>query len=172
MLYLISGTLAGVVLSALIILLAMRGYMIKKIRIEAPFEEVCSRLEDAVKSVSGWGQPLPSWDFHATVSKTREFHTLSRKRIFFVCKAEYASRIVERYHHMGAMMPCTWSVYENQKGEVFIAKMNIGLMSKVFFGNIIGRTMSLVAGEETRILENLQGRLAAPDSQPLHGKAA
>lgn len=172
MFYLISGALAGAFLTAAIILFTMRGFMIKKIKMNAPFEEVCSRLETAVGKVPGWGQPLPGWDFHGAVSKTRQFRTLARKKIYFVCKAEYASRIVEKFHHMGAMMPCTWSVYENDKGEVFIAKMNIGLMSKVFFGNIIGRTMGRVAREERQILEELQRLTASTQTSSNESRAA
>jgi uncharacterized protein (DUF302 family) len=135
---------------------AMRNYMIRAYRMNASYETVCHHVEKAIRSVPGWGHPLPDWDFHEAVSKTHYFDNLRKKRIFFVCKAEYANRIVDAHHHMGAMMPCAWSVYETQNGQVFVAKMNISLMSKLFAGSIIGNTMSKVGREEHQMLSELR----------------
>ena len=148
--------LAGALSVTALIAYTMRNHMITAIKIDAPFEKVCSKIGEALTSVPGWGHPLPDWDFHETVAKTHYFENLSKKKIFFVCKAEYANRIVDRFHHMGAMMPCAWALYETMSGEVYISKMNIGLMSKMFFGNIIGTTMGKVAREEKLILNKLQ----------------
>ena len=151
----ISG-IVGAVLMTAFILFVMRKYMIRAYKIDAPFEAACDNIETAVKSVDGWVHPMPDWDFHAAVSKSHFFNNLAKKRIFFICKAKYANRIVDKYHHMGAMMPCAWAIYETQKGEVYLSKMNIALMSKVFFGNIIGSTMAKVAREEQQMMKKLQ----------------
>lgn len=148
---------------------AMRKYMITVKRIDASFETVCTNIEEAVKAVPGWGHPMPDWDFHAAVGKTHYFHNLVKKRIFFICNAGYANRIVDKFHHMGAMMPCAWSVYENAAGEVYLAKMNIGLMSKMFFGNIIGSTMGKVAREERVIMQELHRLLKKPLPSEIQG---
>jgi len=105
---------------------------------------------------------MPDWDFHSAVGKTHVFDNLVKKKIFFICNAGYANRIVDRFHHMGAMMPCAWSVYETTEGEVYLAKMNIGLMGRMFFGNIIGSTMGKVAREEHLILNELHRLLKNP----------
>lgn len=146
----------------LLFIFAMRKYMITAKKIEASFEQVCANIEKAVRVVPGWGSPIPDWDFHSAVAKTHYFDNLVKKRIFFVCKAEYANRIVDKYHHMGAMMPCAWSVYEKTNGEVYLSKMNMGLMSRMFFGNIIGSTMGKVASEEHIILQELHRLLKEP----------
>ena len=149
----ISG-LAGAILVVAVFLFAMRKYMIRAYRIDAPFDRVCDKVEEAIQSVPGWGHPIPSWDFHKAVSKTHYFKNLTNKRIFFICKAEYANRIVDKYHHMGAMMPCAWAIYETHKGKVFISKMNIAMMGKMFIGNVIGSTMGKVAREEHQMIQN------------------
>lgn len=148
--------LAGALVMATIFVVVMRRYMIRSYRMAAPFEAVCENIEKAVKSVEGWGHPIPDWNFHEVVSKNHCFDNLKKKKIFFVCKAKYANRIVDQFPHMGAMMPCTWSVYETADGKVHMAKMNVGLMSKMFFGNVIGSTMGLVAREEHAMIKELR----------------
>jgi hypothetical protein len=44
------------------------------------------------------------------------------------------------------MMPCRDAVYENEAGDVVIARMNSGLMSK-FFGGLVAEVMADAAGE-------------------------
>lgn len=157
----IISALTGAVVMGMLIMWAMRRYMIVAYKMDAPYEVVCDNIEKAIKSVPGWGHPLPDWDFHGAVSKTHYFDNLKKKRIFFVCKAEYANRIVDKFHHMGAMMPCAWSVYEDRSGDVYISKMNIPLMSKMFAGNIIGSTMGRVGREEHHMIAELRRLIAA-----------
>ena len=154
------GAVTGAAAMAAAFVFVMRRYMIRPYRIDASFESVCDNVEKAIRSVGGWGHPLPDWDFHGAVARTHYFDNIRKKRIFFVCKAEYANRIVDRFPHMGAMMPSTGSIYETTDGRVYVAKMNIGLMSRMFLGNVIGSTMSLVAREEHTMLRELR-RLVA-----------
>ena len=119
------SVLVGVVGMGALVVWVMRRYMITAYPINAPYEIVCDNIEKAISSVPGWGHPLPDWDFHSAVAKTHYFDNLRKKRIFFVCKAEYANRIVNEFPHMGAMMPCAWSVYERANGSVYLSKMNI-----------------------------------------------
>jgi uncharacterized protein (DUF302 family) len=152
----ILAVIGGFVLCGIITIFAMRRYMVVAYRFDAPYEVVRENIEKAIKAVPGWGHPISDWDFHAAVSKTHYFDNLAKKRIFFVCKAEYANGIVDKFHHMGAMMPCAWALYETRSGEVYLSKLNIGLMSKLFFGNIIGKNMGKVAREEHVMLNELR----------------
>jgi uncharacterized protein (DUF302 family) len=161
MMTIVIGMVGGVVLAMVLMVFVMRKYMIRAYRIDASYEKVCENVEKAIKTVPGWGHPIPDWDFHMAVSKTHYFDNLTKKRIFFVCKAEYANAIVDKFHHMGAMMPCAWAIYETKKGEVYLSKMNIGLMSKMFFGNVIGTNMGKVAKEEHVMLDELRRLVAA-----------
>ncbi len=51
-------------------------------------------------------------------------------------------------------MPCRISIYETYAGEVYISRMNIGLMSKLFGGKI-EEVMAKVAAEEASIVERI-----------------
>jgi hypothetical protein len=48
-------------------------------------------------------------------------------------------------------MPCRMGMYETQDGKVMISGMNMGLMSKMFGGNI-AKVMGGVADEEAAML--------------------
>jgi uncharacterized protein (DUF302 family) len=152
--------IVGFIIALVLFVAVMRRYMIIKHSINAPYDVVCDNIEKAVKSVPGWVHPMTDWNLHKAVSKTHCFDNIKNKRVFFICKAEYANAIVDEHHHMGAMMPCAWGVYETNNGDVYISKMNIGLMSLMFAGNIIGLNMGKVAKEEKLMFKELH-RLVA-----------
>ena len=49
------------------------------------------------------------------------------------------------------MMPCAFAVYEKSDGHIYVASMNVGIMGKVFGGEI-DTTMSKVAQDDQKIL--------------------
>ena len=53
------------------------------------------------------------------------------------------------------MMPCTFSVWEGDDGKVYLSKMNMALMAKMFGGNIAKVMGGNVAKDEERILSGL-----------------
>ena len=152
--------LAGLLLGGGLFVFLMRNYMVKEIPLPGSFQDACKALEEAVEEAEGWGQPIPAWEFYQSqISKGLTYDNIKNLKIFFVCKPSHANRIVRRYPFMSAMMPCSWSLYEKTDGRVILAKMNIGLMSKVFLGNLIGAVMGEVAREEEEILAGLFRRL-------------
>ncbi len=152
--------LVGLVLAGVAFALIMRKFMVKEIVLEGDFEAACKALEEAVAEAKGWGQPIPAWEFYQSqLSKGLTYDNIKNLKIFFVCKPSHANRIVRRFPFMSAMMPCSWSVYERADGKVILAKMNIGLLSKVFLGNLVGTVMGEVAREEEEILGGLFRRL-------------
>ncbi len=156
----IVGLLVGLVFATLLFVYLMRRFMVKEIELKGEFQEACRALEEAVQEAQGWGQPIPAWEFYKSqISKGLTYDNIKNLMIFFVCKPTHANRIVRRFPFMSAMMPCSWSVYEKSDGKVVLAKMNIGLLSKVFLGNLIGTVMGEVAREEKAILEGLFRRL-------------
>jgi len=76
----------------------------------------------------------------------------------FVCKPHHANRVLQVDPSLGAIMPCTWAVYETTEGKVYIAKMNIALMSKMYFG-VIGEVMKDVARTEEKMLRKIKSIL-------------
>lgn len=55
--------------------------------------------------------------------------------VYFICNAKLAARVISATNAMAGIMPCSWSVSERNDG-IYISKMNIGLMAKIFSGEI------------------------------------
>jgi hypothetical protein len=72
-------------------------------------------------------------------------------RLVEMCKAEYAAEVLRTDRHVATLMPCAVAVYADDRGKVWLSKLNLRLMGPVF-GGTVGRVMGdLVAGEEERI---------------------
>jgi hypothetical protein len=52
-------------------------------------------------------------------------------------------------------MPCAWGVYKGKDGKVYISGMNMGLMGKMFGGNIAKVMGGTVSKDEQAILKNV-----------------
>jgi len=81
---------------------------------------------------------------------------MTEAKILSICQADYAYDILKNDDdkRIMAIMPCRIGVYADKTGKVFIASMNMGLMSKMFGGNI-AKVMAGVAEEEHNILKNV-----------------
>jgi len=53
------------------------------------------------------------------------------------------------------MMPCTFSVWEGDDEKVYLSKMNMALMAKMFGGNIAKIMGKKVMHDEEKILQGL-----------------
>jgi uncharacterized protein (DUF302 family) len=77
-------------------------------------------------------------------------------KVFFVCSAGHASLMLSETPSFVGMMPCSWAVYEMADGSVWLAKMNVGLMSKMFSG-VAGTMMRKVGQADDRFLAEVLG---------------
>lgn len=77
-------------------------------------------------------------------------------RILSICQPHHAYNILQNDADkiVTAIMPCRMAVYEAKDGKAYIVEMNIGLLSKMFGGNI-AKVMSGVATEEAEMLDPL-----------------
>ena len=84
------------------------------------------------------------------------FEDAPRVKVMELCHATHTHDILSKEDDMfiSAIMPCRMAVYEKSNGDVFISKMNIGLMSK-FFGENVEKVMEQVAVEDENILANI-----------------
>ena len=57
---------------------------------------------------------------------------------------------------LSAIMPCSWSVYDLDDDSVWVSHINISMMSKMM-GGVVGRSMSGVAEDDERFLEQILG---------------
>ena len=77
-------------------------------------------------------------------------------KVISICQPHYAASVLEEDRHkfISAIMPCRVGVYQTTDGQVYVAAMNTGLMSKMF-GAKIAAIMKDVAQEEHAMLEDV-----------------
>ena len=144
--------LSGVLVTAIAIVLMMRSTMIVQLRSRYGFEDTVSRVERAIEK-AGWVL-AGSKRFNESLAK----HGVSfapQIQLISLCRAEYAEGVLRDSRHMACLMPCTFAVYEADDGSVQIAKMNTGLMGRVFGGTVARIMGGKVSPEETRMLKDI-----------------
>jgi len=157
---LITGIVIGFVIGAGVFLFAMRKFMLVRYEIPGSFDSVQKALKEAVPSFDGWGFPIPAWEFYKSQnSKGLTYKNIRNMVMHFVCKPKHANEVLSVDETMGGIMPCTWALYEAADGKVYIAKMNIALMSKMYTGTI-ARVMKDVAQTEEAMLEKIKKEAA------------
>jgi len=142
-----AGMFTGIVFMLLTVTWFFRNAMIQTVPSRHSFEETISRAEAAIKN-AGWGIPGQLNVNQMTAKKGVEVST--KVHIIELCKPEYAKAVLEDQGHFAAMIPCRIGIYERD-GEVTIAKLNTGVMSK-FLGGVVKKIMGRVGREEHRIL--------------------
>lgn len=134
---LLVGVVVGIVLTGGGVLWLMRTKMVVAQRSARSFEQTCATVEGVVDRAQGWGFPIDNWDMYRTFADKDLVPDGFRKlRIYFVCNAGFASRLLSSVPGFVGMMPCTWAVYELEDGSVHLSKLNIGLMSRMFEGPV------------------------------------
>ena len=148
----LGGLLAGVLITAIAVVLMMRSRMIVHRKSRYGFEDTVSRVERAIEE-AGWVLAA-SKRFNENLAR----HGVSfapRIQLISLCRAEYAESVLRDSRHMACLMPCTFAVYEADDGSVRISKMNTGLMGRVFGGTVARIMGGKVGPEETRILQDI-----------------
>jgi uncharacterized protein (DUF302 family) len=150
------GLTAGAALGVGYFVTTLRSKMIVATELPLKFDDAERRLVDRVPNVvPGWGFPIPELDFVAALAKRgHKAEGLRRAKIFFLCNPSYASKVVGAEARMIGMMPCHWALYETDAGRVFISKLNIPMMSKMF-GGAVRAAMTQVGSDEEQIIRAL-----------------
>ncbi len=148
-----SGLIAGILLTAVIVWLSMPKMMLvtHQSRYQS-VEETCQQLKTAIEA-NGWSCPAIR-DMNMTMSK-QGVQMDRRVMIVELCKAEYAKDVLSTNPEVSTLMPCAWGVYEGDDGNVYITGMNMGLMGKMFGGNIAKVMGASVAKDEKRMLKDI-----------------
>ncbi|MBD3217050.1 MAG: DUF302 domain-containing protein [candidate division Zixibacteria bacterium] len=147
--FFIGGLILGIALTGFAIAFSMPRMMIEVNESKLEFDETVTQIQEAA-AANGW-----------TVSKVYNIQKslldegkqdIGRLRVFSICKPEHAEEILKAdgRKKVSAMMPCRVSVYETGDGRVYIAGMNVGLMSKLF-GGVIEEVMKKVAEEQEQM---------------------
>lgn len=126
--------IAGMVLMGLIGWFTMPLLMLGKLRSKLTYDETISALDETFKKKQDW-KVLVVNDYQKS---TEAFVTLQRVGSINICNPHYASKILADDKNRGitAFMPLGLGVYEDRKGQVFVSKLNIGLLGKMFGGTI------------------------------------
>jgi uncharacterized protein (DUF302 family) len=151
------AAIAGFACGVFVFMLIMKKYMIAHYRIEGNFQEIEQAIKEVVPQFEGWSFPMPEWEFYkAQLAKNFTYNNITNMVMHFVCRSSHANKILKVDPNMGGIMPCTWAIYETKNSEVYIAKMNIGLMSKMYLGPI-REIMTDVAKTEAAMLSKING---------------
>jgi len=126
--------IAGMFIMGLIIWFTMPLLMLVKLRSKLTYDETISVLGENLKKKQDW-KVLVVNDYQKS---TEAFVTLERVGSVNICNPRYASKILADDKNRGvtAFMPLGLGVYEDRKGQVFVSKLNIELLGKMFGGTI------------------------------------
>jgi len=146
------GVAVGAALCGIIVWTLMPSMMILTKESKLGFDETVAALEENIEA--------NDWIVSRTVdmNKAMAKHGVEfkpRVKLVKLCKAEYAQSVLATDRHISVMMPCTFGVWEGDDGKVYVSKMNMGLMAKMFGGNVADVMGGHVAEDEEKILEGL-----------------
>lgn len=142
-----------VVISLLFFSLFLTGcgsLMVEESRSPYNFDKTVDTIVENSKS-AGWSVPKV-YDFRKVLlSKGSE--DVGNIKVIKLCNANLAETMLssDDSKFLGAMMPCSISVFEKDDGHTYIASMNMGLMSHMFGGEV-GDTLSMVSHSHEKIL--------------------
>ena len=149
----IFGLVVGSVLVGIIVWLSMPSMMIvvHQSRYDS-IDETCNRLKAAIEA-NGWENPAIR-----NMNKAMAKHGVQMNkqvRIVELCNAKYAKDILMTNPEVSTLMPCAWGVYKGKDGKIYISGMNMGLMGKMFGGNIAKVMGEAVSKDEEQMLKEV-----------------
>lgn len=115
-------------------------------------EETCTQLQAAIQA-NGWTSPAVR-DMNKSIA-AQGFQMNEQIRIVELCNAAYARDILTKNPEVSTLMPCAWGVYKGKDDKVYITGMNMGLMGKMFGGNIARVMGGSVSRDEKRMLKDI-----------------
>ena len=146
------GLVLGVALTGVVVWQVMPGMMIVEHRSKYGLDETVSRLQQAIED-AGWNSPGVR---NMNASMAKHGVTFDRQvRLVEMCHADHAKSVLTTDRHIATLMPCAVAVYEGDDGQVYLSGMNMGLMGKMFGGNIARVMGGAVADDERRILSSV-----------------
>jgi uncharacterized protein (DUF302 family) len=150
---LISGFIVGVVFTGILVWQLMPSMMlvVHQSRYDS-VEETSKQLKTAIET-NGWKSPA-ILNMNKSMAKNG-VHMDNQIRIVELCNAAYAKDILMTNPEVSTLMPCAWGVYRAKDGKVYISGMNMGLMGKMFGGNIAKVMGNAVSKDEKQILKHI-----------------
>ena len=149
---LVVGMLIGALLSMAAVFKLMPSMMIVTEETQTGFDETVEALEKSIVA-NGWVVSGVS-DMNKSMAK-HGVEFVPRVKLVKLCNPHYVKSVLTTDRYVGAMMPCTFAVWEDDAGKVFLSKVNLGLMAKMFGGNIAKVMGQDVVNDEYHILHGI-----------------
>lgn len=146
------GVVVGALGCAMVVVGALPKMMIVTQESRLGFDQTVAALEEAIPA-NGWVVSTVS-----DMNKSMARHGVEfgpRVKLVKLCKPEYAKSVLTTDRHVSTLMPCTVAVWEGDDGKVYLSKMNMSLMAKMFGGNIAKVMGGSVARDEHAILSGI-----------------
>jgi uncharacterized protein (DUF302 family) len=126
--------IVGMFLMGLIVWFTMPLLMLVKHKSKLSYEETVTTLSENLNKKQDW-KVLTVNDYKKS---TEAFVILEQTASINIYNPRYASRILadDKDRGVTAFMPLGIGVYEDKKGQVFVSKLNIELLGKMFGGTI------------------------------------
>ncbi len=145
------GVIIGVVLASIIGWKMMPGMMLNEHSSPYGVKETVEKITQNVEA-AGW-KVLGVTAIHEAI---KDGTGVERNPVYVIklCQPDYARRILQQDHSLAisSMMPCIISVYEKEDGTTYISTRNVGLLGKMFGGDI-AEVMGEVQYYEKKFIE-------------------
>lgn len=131
---LFGGIIAGALSVIIIIYFLAPSIMINENVSKFGFDETVEKLVEAANQ-KGWKVPTTH---QIDKSVTKAGYDVLQTTVIELCHPGHAGKILSNDEDkvVTSMMPCRFSVYKKINGEVIVSRMNTGLISKLFGGNV------------------------------------
>ncbi|HDS84391.1 MAG TPA: DUF302 domain-containing protein [Phycisphaerales bacterium] len=149
---LLAGALIGVLATGMTIVFAMPSMMLKTHESNLAYDQAVDALKTRIEK-AGWviSGIIPLYES----LKKQGVDFERRVTLIKLCHPDYAQRILTTDRDISVMMPCTFSVWEDDNGKVYLTQMNTGLMGKLFGGTVAEIMGGAVSRDETAMLTGL-----------------
>ena len=129
-----AGFVAGIILTGIVGISVAPGMMINENESIYSFDETVERIQaEAIEA--GWKVPAIHEIDNSVASGGFDVAPVT---VIELCKVDLAGNILSDGDSrvVSSMMPCRVSVYIDDDGKVIVSRMNTGLVSKLFGGDI------------------------------------
>ena len=139
------GIVVGAVLCGLVLWVVMPSMMIVTHESELGFDETVTALEKSIEE-QGWVVSRVM-DMNASMAK-HGVEFAPRVKLVKLCKPEYANSVLTTDRHVSTLMPCTFAVWEDDEGDVYLSKMNMfgGNIADVMGGKVVKDERAILSG--------------------------
>ena len=129
------GIIIGIILTAIVGWNVMPSMMINESASPYGVDETVERIKSNAIA-KGWVIPSVQ-PLHKSIKK-HGGGDIPPVMLVNLCQANHAFNILknDKDRKISVFMPCTMSVYEKSDGKTYIGTMNVGLLGKMFGGNV------------------------------------